>query len=553
MLNQLFLQILNMSFTASFVILFVLVVRLLLKKAPKIFSYALWSVVLFRLVCPLSFESLFSLLPTNASPISHDIVYMQTPKIDTGLTIINNAVNSVLPPATPYASANPLQIWVFIGSLIWLFGIAVLLIYSIVSLLKLQKRLKNAVHGKDNIYLVEQLDTPFVMGIIRPKIYLPTLLTEEEKRYIILHEQMHIKRFDYLLKIVSFFVLSLHWFNPFVWIAFFISGKDMEMSCDEAVIKRLGSDVKKEYSSSLLTLSTGRRIIGGSPLAFGEGNTKGRIKNVLSYKKPTFWVALVAVVAVICVVLGLMTNPKNEKVGFLGVNAIILEIDKNNQTMTVEGIDENSVIGDKCILTWEGEPFITVATNSGPKRLSLDDFSVGDNIVIFIGEVQESYPTRAKASTIQLQPKEMLVETYSAVNLWSARTRYVGNNSAVGKLIGLLPVPEDLQYDHFKLHTSEQPYEIEIVYSVSAETLKKYDTKSTPIADAFRKNALLLLALVDNAEGVRAVLTDGNREVAFNNAREWADYTVGCDVRDYAESPEKLQELIDYINFSPQT
>lgn len=311
MLEKIFLQILNMSFIASFVILFVLIARLLLRKSPKILSYALWSVVLFRLICPFSFESVFSLLPAKTNPISQDIIYAAIPTIDTGIPAINNSVNQLLPAVTPAASVNPLQIWVFIGSAVWLMGIAILLIYSISSLLKLQKRLKNAVHEKDNIYLAKHLDTPFVMGIIRPKIYLPTSLTEGEKRYILLHEQMHIRRFDHVIKIVSFFVLCLHWFNPLVWIAFFISGKDMEMSCDEAVIKQLGSDVKKEYSSSLLTLATGRRIIGGIPLAFGEGDTKGRIKNVLNYKKPVFWTIVISVFVVVGLCLGLMANPKS--------------------------------------------------------------------------------------------------------------------------------------------------------------------------------------------------------------------------------------------------
>lgn len=311
MLEKIFLQILNMSFTASFVIILVLIARLFLKKSPKVLSYALWGVVLFRLICPFSFESIFSLLPAKTNPISQDIVYEAIPTIDTGIPAINNTVNQLLPAATPAASVNPLQLWVFIGSAVWLLGMVILLIYSIVSLVKLQKRLKNAVHEKDNIYLAEYLDTPFVMGIICPKIYLPISLKEGEKRYILLHEQMHIKRFDHVGKIVFFFVLCLHWFNPLVWIAFFFSGKDMEMSCDEAVIKQLGSDVKKEYSSSLLTLATGRRIIGGSPLAFGEGDTKGRIKNVLNYRKPAFWMVVIAVFVVVGLCLGLMANPKS--------------------------------------------------------------------------------------------------------------------------------------------------------------------------------------------------------------------------------------------------
>lgn len=225
MLDKIFLQILNMSLTGAFVIALVLVVRLLLKKAPKVLAFALWSVVLFRLVCPFSFESLFSLLPTKANPISQDIVYMQTPKIDTGLTVINNAVNSVLPSATPYASVNPLQIWIFIGSFIWLLGIAILLVYSLVTLLQLKKRLQSATLYKDNIFFSDRIDTAFVMGVFRPQIYLPGNLNDTERDYILLHEQTHIRRLDHMVKLISFLVLCVHWFNPLVWVAFFASGK----------------------------------------------------------------------------------------------------------------------------------------------------------------------------------------------------------------------------------------------------------------------------------------------------------------------------------------
>ncbi|AGA68952.1 antirepressor regulating drug resistance protein [Desulfitobacterium dichloroeliminans LMG P-21439] len=311
MLDNLFLQILNMSFTASIVILFVLVAKLPLKKAPKIFSYALWSVVLFRLVFPFSFESLLSLLPSNPTPISHKILYAQTPQIKTGIAGIDNAVNSSLPAPSLGASVNPMQIWTFIGEFVWLAGIAVLLLYSVVSLLRLQNRLKNAVHEKENVYLAEHLNTPFVLGIIRPKIYLPKALSLDEKQYILLHEQIHIRRFDHVIRMLSFLVLCVHWFNPLVWVAFILSGKDMEMSCDEAVIRRLGNDVKKDYSSSLLALATGRHIISGIPLAFGEGDTKSRIKNVLNYRKPTFWVIAIAVFIVVALYVGLMTNPKS--------------------------------------------------------------------------------------------------------------------------------------------------------------------------------------------------------------------------------------------------
>lgn len=310
MLEQIFIGLLNMSFTASIVILFVLFARMLLKKSPKVFSYALWSVVLFRLLCPFSFESVTSFLPINTAPIPHDIMYSKTPQIDTGVSTINNAINPILPTPVLGDSVNPLQVWIYVGAMIWILGIAVLLIYSVVSLYKLKKQLRHSVFESGNIYITPNLSSPFVLGFFRPKIYLPENLAYDEKQYILRHEQTHINRCDHGLRIISFLALCLHWFNPLVWVAFFVSGNDMEMSCDESVIKASGNSIKKSYSSSLLALSTNGHIISGSPLAFSEGDTKGRIKNVLGYKKPTFGVIIVAVIAVLAVGIGLVVNPK---------------------------------------------------------------------------------------------------------------------------------------------------------------------------------------------------------------------------------------------------
>ncbi|MDD4588403.1 MAG: M56 family metallopeptidase, partial [Heliobacteriaceae bacterium] len=314
-MDTVFLQILNMSITSGYVILFVIVARLLLKKVPKIFSYALWSVVLFRLVCPFSFESIFSLIPVNTRTIPQNILYSQAPQINSGITAIDQAVNNSLPApiVSAGAGANPMQFWLALGEAVWLLGIAVLLIYSVFTTIRLYRKIKAAKYVSDNIYEINSIKTPFVFGIFKPKIYLPANLLETEKAYIIRHEQTHIKRFDHIIRPFAFLVLCVHWFNPLVWLAFFLMGEDMELSCDESVIKQMGNEIKKDYSTSLLSLSTGKRIIGGCPLAFGENNTKGRIKNVLNYKKPAFWVAIMAVVAVAAVCLGLMSNPQKEQ------------------------------------------------------------------------------------------------------------------------------------------------------------------------------------------------------------------------------------------------
>jgi len=546
MLESVFLQLLNMSLTASIAIAFVLAVRTILQKAPKVFSYLLWSVVLFRLICPFSFESIFSLMPSKANPISQDILYMQTPKIDTGIGVINHSVNAILPAATPQTSANPLQILIVIFSHMWLLGVAAMLVYSFFALFRLKKELMNATLYRDNIFISSRIDTAFVMGIFCPKIYLPSNLNAAERSYILLHEQTHIRRLDHIFKLIGFLALSIHWFNPFVWAAFFLSGKDMEMSCDEAVIKQLGDDVKKDYSASLLTLATGKRIVSGTPLAFGEGDTKGRIKNVLNYRKPGFWAVLVSVLAVVFVVIGLTTSPKDLSGKSVAVNATILKIDKINQTITVKGIDTNSPIGDNCIVNWKDANLQTVINKEEPVIISIDDFTEGDHVVLFLGEIQESYPTRAKATTIQLEPKETLVTAYPIKDLWDARTKYVGDNSAVGKLIGLLPVPIGMQYDHFELQTASPPYKVTIVYSVPAQSLSDYKSESSAASDTFRTNALFLLALIENADEIQVTLTDGSQKIEFTNGREWADNIVEGEVTDYGKSPEKLQELTGF-------
>ncbi len=328
--EKLFLGILNMSVTASVVILAVLLVRLFLRKLPRIFSYLLWMVVLFRLLCPFSFEANFSLL--RAIPVTTqeqgELTYapMQggffeyvnvTPDMDMQHNEQMMETNAET-QAEEVAVTKPVDveaITVFVAGVIWLAGVGSLLVYSVVTLFRLRGKLKTAEHVSDNIYVTKAVDTPFVIGVIKPRIYLPLQLLEEEKAYILMHEQIHIKRGDHIVKIVGFFALCLHWFNPLVWLSFFLLGKDMEMSCDEAVIRKAGNDVKKEYSASLLSLASGKRIVSGVPLAFGEGDTGSRIKNVLKYKKPATIVAIIAMVVCVVVAVVLLANPSKQQQG----------------------------------------------------------------------------------------------------------------------------------------------------------------------------------------------------------------------------------------------
>ena len=330
-MHELFPTICNMSLTASVVIVAVLLVRLLLRRAPKVFSYALWAVVLFRLLCPVSITSAVSLMGAVGAPVQErtqrtsaveyvpaDIVRSSgTPTVTTlpqeTLPAINSPAESTVPAAVTApepAAALPLSGPMVVLTGAWLAGMALLLAYSAVSMLRLRRRLVGAVLLEDNIYLADHIPSPFVMGLLRPKIYLPSTLKETERGYILRHEQYHIRRRDYLVKFLAFLALCVHWFNPLVWVAFVLAGKDMEMSCDEAVVKELGEDIRADYSASLLSLATGHRIVAGMPLAFGEGDTGGRIRNLLKWKRPRPWV--IAVCAVVCVGLIVLcaVNPK---------------------------------------------------------------------------------------------------------------------------------------------------------------------------------------------------------------------------------------------------
>ncbi len=351
MLEKIFLQVINMSYIASIVIVFILVARLLLKKAPKKYSYILWAVALVRLIVPISFESVLSLVPVNSTPVSNDVLYDISPNINTGMPNIDQSISGSLPAADVVASVNPMQVWIFIGSFIWILGIAILLIYGMVSLIRMKGKLKNANCEKDNIYQSDNVAIPFVLGLIQPKIYLPASLSESEKEYILLHEQTHIKRFDHIIRFISYLVLCIHWFNPLAWIAFWLSGKDMEMSCDESVINQLGHSVKKDYSQSLLNLTTGRMKIGLTPLAFGEGDTKGRIKNILNFKQPKFYIIIIALAILIITSIGLLSNPLGESVygnSTESITRIIQSIDlyegKTVEILEIKDYDEDRIV-----------------------------------------------------------------------------------------------------------------------------------------------------------------------------------------------------------------
>ena len=309
-IKELFLQIINMSFTGSLVIVAVLLLRLPLKKAPKFYTYLLWAVVLFRLLCPVSFEFSGSQIPA-IQLIEPQMLEQPKFHISSGINALDEPVNTyfngtfyegvTVPTGTKQDIADTLAV-------IWLGGVIVITGGSIISLLRLKKRLIGAVNLRDNIYLADNIDMPFALGILAPKIYLPSTLQEQEMPYIILHEQTHLSRGDHIVKLLAFAALALHWFNPLVWLAFRLSMLDMEMACDELVLRKMPQDVRCEYSQSLLRLSGGGKARPLSPLAFGESDPAQRIKNLLNYRKPTLWLTISAVVLVMAGILLLGGN-----------------------------------------------------------------------------------------------------------------------------------------------------------------------------------------------------------------------------------------------------
>ncbi len=327
MLTDLFLQVLDLTKAASFVILLVLLARLLLKKAPKVFSYALWAVVLFRLLCPVSLPSPASLLP-EMTPVAQRYTLADAPISPAGAGYaayhaVGDALNGglgvqVIPTTLPDGSGGVRtqsalwwEVWVLFGQYVWLAGLGVMALYALFSWLKLRRSLQTASHLREDLWLADGIPSPFVLGLARPKIYLPSQLSEGELPYIVLHERHHIRRGDHTFKALGFLALCIHWFNPLVWVAFVLAARDMEMSCDEAVVAKLGEGVLREYSASLVNLAAGRTVIAGMPLAFGEGDTKGRVRNLARWKRPKWWI--VAVAAVICLIAGLclMTDPQS--------------------------------------------------------------------------------------------------------------------------------------------------------------------------------------------------------------------------------------------------
>lgn len=484
-MDAVFSKILSMSFCAVFVIAGVLLLRLLLKKAPRKYSYFLWLLVFFRLLCPFTIES-----PLSLVPVKEDAILYQSGgaggsvKIDTGIGALDTLIVRgrdrlvetkdafPLPELLSKGPANLATVLLTGAGILWVLGMLGLMAYGVIQVLRLRGRLKTAVRvtGQNAedcpipIYESEYIQTAFLLGLFRPRIYLP-LGTGKERSYVIAHEGMHRKRLDHIVKPVCYLAVVLHWFNPLVWLAFSLMNKDMEMSCDEQVLKNAKEDIRSDYSKSLLKLSA--RESGLSvPLAFGETNTKERIKHALKYKKPSVWIGIGAILVLLIAAVTLLTSSGES--GWLG------------------GGGDNGILDD-----WN-------------KPVSEEEFY------------------------------RLLSEN---------RNPYIGDASANGRLLGILPGLSCYTYNGTKLQTSQEPYELVIRYKKTEPISVREEMEN---ADTMMRNAMYLFATIENM-GRCTYFLEGDQgteqyEAGFSVSREEMEQIYG-PLYERSETPEGLLQL----------
>ena len=314
-MSGIFLKLLNLSISASWLVLVVLALRLVLKRAPKWVDVLLWGMVALRLMLPFSIESALSLIP-SAETLSPEVVQFDpAPTITSGVEFIDNAVNPSLSEsfaAAPLASVNPLYVWTYLAGWVWLIGLAAMLLYALVSYLRLRRRVRASIPLRENIYVCDEVPSPFILGIVHPRIYLPSALDEAQRGSVLSHERAHLARHDHWWKPLGFALLAVYWFNPLLWLAYTLLCRDIELACDERVLCGMDAGQVKDYSSALLACSVPRRMLAACPLAFGEVGVGARVKNALRYKKPAFWVVAASVAVCVVVAVCFLTNPRTD-------------------------------------------------------------------------------------------------------------------------------------------------------------------------------------------------------------------------------------------------
>ncbi len=448
-MSGIFLKLLNLSISASWLVLVVLALRLVLKRAPKWVNVLLWGMVALRLMLPFSIESALSLIP-SAETVSPEVVQFDpAPTITSGVELIDNAVNPSLSEsfaAAPLASVNPLYVWTYLAGWVWLIGLAAMLAYALVSYLRLRRRVRASIPLRENIYVCDEVASPFILGIVRPRIYLPSALDEAQWGSVLSHERAHLARHDHWWKPLGFALLAVYWFNPLLWLAYTLLCRDIELACDERALCGMDAGQIKDYSSALLACSVPRRMIAACPLAFGEVGVGARVKNALRYKKPAFWVVAVSVVVCTVVAVCFLTNPERatmkwakslrvEDVARIELHVMPQAIDKQYKDLDTEEIAEAVALinksGGRYVRSMEpldgGSTALYVTTTDGVRHTVVNNGNVylcidGDayrNFHIAWPYIEGNAPTPEGFFGESVEPAEDADRVYT--DAWSIR------------------------------------------------------------------------------------------------------------------------------------
>ena len=448
-MSGIFLKLLNLSISASWLVLVVLALRLVLKRAPKWVNVLLWGMVALRLMLPFSIESALSLIP-SAETVSPEVVQFDpAPTITSGVTIIDNAVNPSLSEsfaAAPLASVNPLYVWTYLAGWVWLIGLAAMLAYALVSYLRLRRRVSASIPLRENIYVCDEVPSPFILGIVRPRIYLPSALDEAQRGSVLSHERAHLARRDHWWKPLGFALLAVYWFNPVLWLAYALLCRDIELACDERVIRTMDESAVKTYSTVLLACSMPRKAVITCPLAFGEVGVKERVRNALHYKKPAFWVVAASVAVCVVVAVCFLTNPERatmkwakslrvEDVARIELHVMPQAIDKQYKDLDTEEIAEAVALinksGGRYVRSMEpldgGSTALYVTTTDGVRHTVVNNGNVylcidGDayrNFHIAWPYIEGNAPTPEGFFGESVEPAEDADRVYT--DAWSIR------------------------------------------------------------------------------------------------------------------------------------
>lgn len=511
-MESLFLKLVNLSITATWLVLAVLLIRIVFRKAPRWIFCLLWGLVALRLLCPVSIESAFSLIP-SAEPLPQDILYTTAPQIQSGVRVIDDLVNPMLSESmspAPGASVNPTQVLSFLFSWIWVLGATAMLLYELISYFLLRRRVAAATLLKENISQCDRIPSPFVLGIFRPVIYLPYSVPETDLAYVIAHEQAHIRRRDHWWKPLGFALLSVYWFNPLLWLAYVLLCRDIEGACDEKVIRGMEKEDRRAYSTALLRCSVRSRAVAACPLAFGETGVKSRIRNVMNYKKPAFWILAAVIILSIIAAVCFLTNPRSRHTAISAELGVFLDgqIVEHHRSDSTEGnfiaidyriLDVEKASDETTVYMWvlyneyslqngalrveagAHTPTIVTARRTDSAGHSEEHYELAEyweprDGSYYADDIQAKFPRHLWNDALNSQKyidaqeafcEESAREYFGLSLLEQYRTDYIGDAPKVAQIAQLLPYPEDYRYSSIELQTDAEPYELMVRLSGS--------------------------------------------------------------------------------------